>query len=99
MERSEFVNSIADALTQVTGRNIYGVVNSIKDDRFPVYVIHSITLRSADGEWSYKVWRRVHSGNVDRNTAFRCLLVELMSNLLRKAVETTLPVQQEKLKI
>ena len=99
MERSEFVNGIADALTLVTGKDIYGVVNSIKDDRFPIYVIHSITLRSVDGKWSYKVWRRVHSGEVDRDTAFRDLLVELMSDLLRKAVDNTLPVQQEELKI
>ena len=99
MERSEFVNGIADALTLVTGKDIYGVVNSIKDDRFPIYVIHSITMCSVDGEWSYKVWRRVHSEEVDRDTAFRGLLVELMSDLLRKAVDNTLPVQQEELKI
>lgn len=99
MERSEFVNSIADALTQVTGKDIYGVVSSIKDDRFPIYVIHSITLRSVDGEWSHRVERRVHSGEVDRDTAFRSLLAGLISVLLRKAVDNTLPVQQEELKI
>lgn len=99
MERSEFVNSIADVLTQVTGRDIYGVVNSIKDARFPIYVIHNITLRSVDGEWSHMVERRVHSGNVDRDTAFRGLLTELLSDLFHKAISNTLPIQQEELKV
>jgi hypothetical protein len=51
MERYEVINCLAEALTEITGKNIYGTVSSIKDTRFPVYVNHTITLGSDETEW------------------------------------------------
>lgn len=98
METSEFVNSIADALTAVLGKDVYGVVSSIKDDKFPVYVLHSITLRTFDGEWSTRVELRVHSKEVSKECAFRKLTTKLLSLLFRSTAQGELAVHREELK-
>lgn len=98
METSEFVNSIADALTELTGQDIYGMVNSIKDSRFPVYVLHNITLQTFNGEWSIRVSKRVHSGEVNKEQVFRGLITELLSLLLRSAARGELNEHKQDLK-
>jgi hypothetical protein len=98
MERYEVINCLAEALTEITGKNIYGTVSSIKDTRFPVYVNHTITLGSDGTEWGLESQKMVNSKEIDKDTAFRQLLVQLLTYLLRTAVDGKLPVQELELK-
>ena len=98
MEISDFVNSIADALTTALGKDVYGVASSIKDSKFPIYVLHSITLHTFDGEWSTRVERRVHSGEVNKESAFRGLATELMVFLFSVLSKGELNIHKEELK-
>ena len=98
MERSEFINSISDALTEVLGKEVYGVVNSIKDHKFPVFVVHSITLQSFDNEFCINVQRRVNSRETDKEVVFRSLMKDLMVLLLRRTLDGALPIEDLKIK-
>ena len=98
MEISEFVNSIADALTAVLGKDVCGVVSSVKDSRFPVYVIHSITLHTLDGAWKEGVEMRVHSREVSKDCVFRGLLTKLLASLLRSMNEGKFEEHKKELK-
>jgi hypothetical protein len=81
MERSEYINIIADALSNVTGHTFCGVVNSRNDDKFPVYVTHSIDLFSQGSDYRCSVRVRVHSGLVDKDVAFREIATQLLTSV------------------
>ena len=98
MDISDFVNSVADALTSFLGKDVYGIANSIKDDKFPVYVTHSITLHSFDGRWRTRVEMRVHSSEVNKECAFRKLATKLWVSLLRSTSQGELTEHKKELK-
>lgn len=98
MEVSDLVNSIADALTEFLGKDVYGIANSIKDRRFPVYVTYSITLNTFDGTWSTKIEKRVHGGEVNKTGVFRELVSTLLVSLLRSTAQGELVAHREELK-
>lgn len=99
MEISDVVNTMADALTAFLGKDVYGVANSIKDRRFPIYVVHSITLRTFDGEWSTRMELKVHSGEVSKECAFRKLTTNLLVSILRLTAQGEMAVHKEELKV
>lgn len=98
MEISDVVNTIADALTEFLGKDVYAVANSTKDSKFPIYVKHVITLSTFDGRWSTRLETRVHSGEVNKECAFRELTTKLLVLLLRSTSEGELNVHKKELK-
>lgn len=91
MDRSDYINIIADALSNVTGHVFCGVVSSRNDDRFPIYVTHSIDLFSKSADYRCSVSVRVHSGEVDKDVAFREIATQLLASIFRQVDSGKLP--------
>lgn len=99
MEISDVINGIADALTAVLGKDVYGVASSHKDERFPVYVRYVVMVGTIDGEWSTRMELRVHGGEVSKECAYRRLTTQLLVSILRLAEQGELAVHKKELKV
>lgn len=98
MEVSDLVNTIADALTEFLGKDVYAIANSTKDSKFPVYVKHVITVNTFDGEWSTRIEKRVHGGEINKEQVFRELATTLLVSLLRSTAQGELSTHKQELK-
>jgi len=92
MDRYNFAQSIPMALhSLIPEREFYVLMNSKNDDKYPVYVHHCISVESMDHTVAFVRRKRVHSGDTDRDTAFRELCAELIADIITAAVNNESP--------
>lgn len=95
----EIANIIADALNKVIPeQDFVALVNSIKDNKFPVYVTHTVCIYSMDGKYRFYNKERVHSKEVDKDSVMRRLVTATLCDILRAASEGSIPVHKEELR-
>lgn len=92
-------NIIADALTSIiTGYTFVCITSSVRDSKFPVYVVHSVDIHSTDGKYRVCSSKRVHSREVDKEDVMRDLYTKTIGHLIKSAANGNLPIPSLELK-